>query len=242
MKAIPKVIILIPTYNQENFIRQCLNSALDQSYKNYEIWVVNDGSTDKTSEIIYEYENKIKIFSKPNGGTASCWNHVLKLIDSDYIIGLDSDDELNFFTLEKTVELALNNLEADVIYSDYEFIDYKGSTIKLVFNPEPIDPLNQLISLHNKLGEPNNFVPFGHVRLYKTKSLLKIGGYDENYLYAEDYELLLRMAKDNYKFVRVPEVLYRYRWHYTNKGILSRKEQIEEVRKSVYLLKQNFDI
>lgn len=236
MKQKPKVTIVIPTYNQEKFIRQCLNSALNQSYKNFDVWVVNDGSTDKTSEIVHEYKNRIKIFSKPNGGTSSCWNHILKLIDADYVVGLDSDDELNFFTLEKIVELAINDLDFDVIYSNYEFIDYKGTTIKVVSNPEPTDPLNQLIALHNRLGQPNNFVPFGHVRFYKTKSLLAIGGYDENYLYAEDYELLLRMAKNNYKFVRIPEVLYGYRWHNTNKGILSRKEQIKEVRKSVYLL------
>jgi glycosyltransferase involved in cell wall biosynthesis len=242
MKQNPKIIVVIPTYNQGKFIRECLNSALNQSYNNFEIWVVNDGSTDKTNDILNEYENKIKIFSKSNGGTSSCWNHVLKLIDTDYVIGLDSDDEFTLSTLEKAVELALSNPDADVVYSDYEFIDQLGVTIKTVFNPEPINPLNQLITLHNKLGQANNFVPFGHVRLYKTESLLKLGGYDENYLYAEDYELLLRMAKNNYKFVRIPEVLYRYRWHSTNKGILSRKEQIEEVRKSVYLLKQNFNI
>ena len=233
MKKNIQVSVIIPTYNQEYYIEKCINSGLNQSYNNYEILLIDDGSTDKTLEIIQKYKNNIRILSKQNGGTSSCWNYALNFVKSKYVIGLDSDDEFVYTTIDKVINTAMKNPKIDIIYSDYEFIDCNSISTKVVRNPEPNNPIKQLLDLHNKLGQSNNFVPFGHVRLYKTESLIEAGGYNENYLYAEDYELLLRMAIKGYNFARVPEILYRYRWHETNKGIVTRKEQIEEVKKSV---------
>jgi glycosyltransferase involved in cell wall biosynthesis len=220
-------------YNQERFIVQCIESALCQRYSNYEIIAVNDGSTDGTAATLEKYRKAVRVIHKNNGGTSSCWNLALQSIDSEYVIGLDSDDEFCDNTIERVIDQALEVPTSSVIYSDYVFIDPKGNTIKTVRNPQPFDPIGQLINLHDRLGEPDNFVPFGHVRLYRTNIFHTIHGFDESYKYAEDFDLLLRLAENRVEFSRVPEILYRYRWHDSNKGVVTRNEQITEVRRSV---------
>ncbi len=236
-----KVSIVIPTHNQERFISKAIDSALNQTYKNLKILVVDDGSTDNTSGILKSYNNKITVVTKKNGGTSDAWNYVLSLIETDYVIGLDSDDEFVPTTVEKTMECALRNPEASLIYSDFVFIDSDGKEIHIVKNPEcqnPLDAIAKLLRLHDRLGQPKNFLPFGHVRLYKCEALLGIGGYDTRYLYAEDFDLVLRLAESGCRFQRVPEILYRYRWHETNKGVVDRSGQIEDVKLSVKLFTQ----
>ncbi len=227
------VTIVIPVFNQEKYVERAIESALDQICEAREILVIDDGSTDGTASLIEAYKPFITVVRQENAGTSAAWNLAIKLAKTNYLIGLDSDDEFLPTTVQKTMQLALDNPDADVIYSDYEFIDGDGERFKVVKNPEPFDPVGQLISLHDRLGQPDNFLPFGHVRLYRKEALLKIGGYDETYINAEDYELVLRLAEHRMKFMHVPEVLYRYRWHTSNKGVVARAGQKNEVKRSV---------
>ncbi len=236
-----RITVVIPVYNQERFLRQAIDSVIAQTYKNIQILVVDDGSTDQTPEILKSYGDKITVVTKENGGTSDAWNCILPMISTDYVMGLDSDDEYVPNTVEKAVECAKLHPEASVIYSDFVFIDADGNETKKVQNPEcesSQDAVEKLIHLHDRLGQPNNFLPFGHVRLYKRNALLGIGGYDTLYRYAEDFDLVLRLAEAGYQFQRVPGVLYRYRWHTTNKGVVDRPGQKEDVKLSVKLFKE----
>lgn len=227
-----KVTIVIPVFNQERFIALAIESALSQTYRDCSVLVINDGSTDGTSEILRQYEKSVTTIHQDNCGTSVAWNTAIHFIKDDYLIGLDSDDEFLPNTLVETVSALKKHPDADVVYSDYDFIDTTGKSTEIVRNPEPFDPVGQLVSLHDRLGQKNNFLPFGHVRLYRKKKLLEIGGYDSQYLYAEDYDLTLRLAERGAKFVHVPKVLYRYRWHQSNKGVITRNGQVLNVRKS----------
>ena len=233
-----KVTVIIPVYNQDKYISTAIDSVLKQTYKNFEILVINDGSTDNTEEILKNYGSKITYVNQKNQGTSVAWNRAIEIADTKYVIGLDSDDEFKPNTVEETIKKALEFPKADLIYSDYEFINENGDTTKVVKNPEPLNPIEQLIKLHDNLGQPNNFLPFGHVRLYKRKVLLELNGYDKRFLYADDFDLVLRFAEHKYIFIHVPKVLYRYRWHTTNKGVVTRKEQVLDVKQAVIEFKQ----
>jgi len=227
-----KVTIIIPVFNQEVYLTSAIESALRQTYKDCSVLVIDDGSTDSTPSILDGFGDRIRVIRQENAGTSAAWNTALEAIDDDIVVGLDSDDEFVPSTVEQALLKLSGNSDADVIYSDYEFIDGSGNATKTVRNPDPGDPTAQLARLHDRLGERDNFLPFGHVRLYRRQTLLDIGGYDPQYLYAEDYDLTLRLAEHGASFVRVPQVLYRYRWHESNKGVVTRDGQVQDVRRS----------
>lgn len=226
------VTVVIPVFNQEKFISSCIESVIAQADGLADILVVDDGSTDRTPGLLRQFTG-IRVLTQRNGGTSSAWNLALKDCQSTYLIGLDADDEFCSNTLSVMLGAAHSFPQADLIYSDYVFINEDGVCQNTVNNPAPLSPVGQLLRLHDRLGQPNNFLPFGHVRLYKRQALIDIGGFDETYFYAEDFELVLRMAERGLVFSHVPEVLYKYRWHSSNKGVVSRKEQKAEVRRAV---------
>ena len=96
-----KVSIIIPVYNGENYIREAIDSALSQTYKNIEIIVVNDGSKDNTDEICKSYGKKIKYIKKENGGVATALNTGIKAAKGQYIAWLSHDDLYKENRIEK---------------------------------------------------------------------------------------------------------------------------------------------
>lgn len=120
-----KFSIIIPVYNIQDYIEECINSVLEQSYKSYEIILVNDGSTDNSGRICEEFASKIsgvKVIHKKNGGLSSARNEGIKVANGDYLMFLDGDDFIK--------EEALKNL-SEVIY-DFPNIDLIcGKFIKL---------------------------------------------------------------------------------------------------------------
>lgn len=106
-KLYPKIGIVIPAYNIESHIFRALESCINQSYDNIEILVVDDGSTDRTYDVIREYRNKdyrIKLFHQENGGVSSARNRALDMCNSDYVLFLDADDWLEIDTVEKLIQ------------------------------------------------------------------------------------------------------------------------------------------
>lgn len=127
----PKVTILIPVYNGSNFIKQAIPSAINQTYKNIEILVINDGSTDngKTEKVIKEFGDKVKYIKKENGGVASALNLGIKEATGEYIAWLSHDDIYLPNKIEKEIK-ALEKLEDKntIIFSNFELIDENGIT------------------------------------------------------------------------------------------------------------------
>lgn len=125
-----KVSVLIDNYNYEKFLPECIQSVLDQTYQNFEIVIVDDGSSDNSREIIERYAKKderIKPVFKPNGGQASAFNEGIKRCTGDIVCFLDSDDKFKKRKLEKVVQVYEKGFE--YIVHDYEIIgnkNYKG--------------------------------------------------------------------------------------------------------------------
>lgn len=108
-----KISVIIPVYNVEKYIRQCLESVINQTYKSLEIIVVNDGTKDDSMKIVEEYlfDKRIKVINKENGGISSARNRGMKEVTGDYIYFLDSDDWLELNSIEIFVKNLEENLE-----------------------------------------------------------------------------------------------------------------------------------
>ena len=107
-----KITVIVPVYNVEKYLRKCLDSLIDQTYKNIKIVCVNDGSTDSSAKILEEYQKKdsrILIINKENGGLSSARNAALKKCDTEYVMFCDSDDTFSLRMCEKM----LTSIEED---------------------------------------------------------------------------------------------------------------------------------
>lgn len=128
-----KVSIIIPVYKVEKYIRKCLDSLLEQTYKKFVVYLVNDGSPDGSGKILAEYKNKypelFTIIDKQNGGLSSARNIALQYVTTEYIMFIDSDDYVH----KKYVELLVENAEkynADIVECGYSLVDEEYSLLK----------------------------------------------------------------------------------------------------------------
>ncbi len=127
-----KISVIIPVYNGEEFLEDCLNSVLNNTYKNIEIIVINDGSTDKTSEILKKYQNyNFKIIEQENSGVSQARNTGLKTATGDYIMFLDADDIINNDYLESLIK-TLHKNKLDIIKSSYGNFKITTKNIELI--------------------------------------------------------------------------------------------------------------
>lgn len=132
----PKVSIIIPVYNAEKYIEKCLNSCINQTIKDIEIILVNDGSVDNTSEILKRYNEKderIIVINQENAGQGIARNRGLDIAKGEYIYFVDSDDFLEKNLCEETYNCAIKN-DADAVLFNYKHYDKNGSTPLEVYN------------------------------------------------------------------------------------------------------------
>lgn len=120
-----KISVIVPAYNCQDTIEKCINSIQNQTYKNLEIIVVNDGSTDNTAEVIkslQDEDERLKVFSIPNGGVSHARNIGIDNSTGDYITFVDSDDYIDKEMYETLLDLANNNL-AQIAHCSYKCVD-----------------------------------------------------------------------------------------------------------------------
>ena len=133
-----KVTIIIPVYNSEKYIGRCLDSIVNQSFKDIDILVINDGSTDKSKEIVEEYQSKyrnIKLINQDNIGVAKTRNKAIKLIDTKYIMFIDNDDYID----SDYIETYINKIEetnADIVMGGYKRVNVDK---KILFKQNLLD-------------------------------------------------------------------------------------------------------
>ena len=208
----PKVSVIIPTYNRAKYIAETIDSVLKQTFSDFEIIVVNDGSTDNTEETIKEqFEDKVIYLYKPNGGPASARNMGISVAKGEYIAFLESDD----LWFPEKLEIQTRFMDAN------PEIGLTGSRA-LMFKESAIGELeDQALLVHKdtptlKCLLQDNRLLLLTVMVRKT-CLDDIAGFDEDktMMGREDYELWLRIAV-KYKIVNLPRVLARYRSHREN--------------------------
>lgn len=223
----PLVSIIIPVYNGANYMREAIDSALNQTYKNIEVIVVNDGSKDNTEEIAQSYGDKIRYFAKENGGVATALNLAIKEAKGDYISWLSHDDMYTTNKIQRQIE-ELNTLDDKntILYSDYMVID-KNSKIKGYFYIKAAHPLHKL---NLPLYPIYNGIIHGCTLLIPKKCFFEVGFFDEKLKTTQDYDLWYRMFP-NYKICYINEWLVKSRTHSeqgSNK-ITSAKDEASEL-------------
>ena len=185
-----KASIIIPVYNGANFLNEAIDSALAQTYKNFEIIVVNDGSTDHglTREIALSYGDLINYYEQENGGVASAINYGLKVSQGEWIYWLSHDDLYSPTRISDDMEFVKNNPQAKVLYSDFYMINEKGAVFhKAIFDILKIKSVREVleqngmhfcaITLHRSV--------FDHVGFYNVKNWT-----------LQDVEIVIRIARD----------------------------------------------
>lgn len=207
------VSIVIPMFNAERYIEECIESALKQTYKNIEIIIVNDGSTDKSLQTITKYENKIKIVNKKNGGTASALNAGIKAMEGDWFKWLSADDVLN----DNAIEILINETEklkekgkSCIFYSNFDYIDESSNIIGEYIEPNN----NNLKSFDQKILLLDHFYGNGSTSLIHKSVFKNCGFFDEEIKYQDDYEFWLRCCLlFNIQLYLIPKKLVKYRIH-----------------------------
>lgn len=132
----PKVSVIVPVYNVEKYLKQCLDSIVNQTYKNLEIIIVNDGTKDNSMKIVEEYlqDKRIKVINKKNGGLGSARNRGIEEATGDYISFVDSDDYIDLNMYEKLINVIRG--EEIIIFNHSRFDDITGEIVKKNYTKE----------------------------------------------------------------------------------------------------------
>jgi len=222
------VSIIIPVYNTEKYLEECLESALNQAYNEIEIIAVDDGSTDNSLNILKKYSDKIKIISKENGGTASALNAGIKNMKGEWFKWLSADDILYPNAVLELINAAkLLSNKKYILYTNYDIIDSQGEIIDQMIEPN----YNKLDSFNVNVILLDHFIGNGTTSLIHKSIIDEFGMFNETIGYKEDYELWLRYnLLYNCHIHLVPKNLAKYRVH---------KKQLSSEKASTSLLQNN---
>lgn len=204
----PLVSVIMPAYNAERYIGEAISSVLAQTYTNWELLVVNDGSTDGTPAIIKCFQDpRIRLFHKENGGIGSARNMALKHVRGTYICGLDSDDVMPPGSIAARMEVFRNRPEADIVDGRVISTDATLQRVLRVFVPSYTgDPFPELVRLSGKC-----FMGFSWLIRWSPEMTLR---FREDITHGEDLVFYFMYAPGmKYLFTTEPVLKYRRTGH-----------------------------
>jgi len=203
------VTVLINSYNGEKTIYQTIKSALAQTYKNYEILIIDDASGDNTINLVKKFNNKkLRLYrNKKNIGLGKSRVLAQSKIQGEYVCILDQDDIWNKNKIKSQLKLFLKDKKVGLVATGYKLIDKN----------------NKIISLENKYYDMKNFINylsfkniFAHSTImYKTKYAKSVGWYSNKLIYAQDYDLTVNILK-KYEFRFLKNILVKIRTNHTS--------------------------
>lgn len=204
-----RVSIIVPTYNCEKYIAECLDSILNQTYPEIEAIIVYDPSRDNTLEILKSYYNKfpdrIKLIIQDKKTSPAIARNVGLMHATGHFVGFcDADDFFKKKKIELEVEYLNKYSDVGLVYTDAIFVNQKSRIIGELITPE----------WNFEYWLRNRFIAFSSILTY-TKLARRVGGFNTSLDAFDDFDFLLRLSKVT-KFMRVPYVLTAYRQHFTN--------------------------
>ena len=221
MKERATVSVIIPTFNCARFLPQTLESVLAQTYRAFEVIVVNDGSTDNTEEVIRPYRQAIVYLSIPNKGASAARNAGLRLCNGELIAFLDADDLWHVEKLEEQVALMDMHPDIAVSYTNFTFFgrpfpdptgfEERGAAL-LRYSREAIGSSRYAITSRSLLKDflIHQAFPKPSIIMIRRQCFERVGGFDESLAICEDTQMCLRLAK-YYKFGYVDRCLVQRR-------------------------------
>jgi glycosyltransferase involved in cell wall biosynthesis len=200
----PKITIITTVFNGEDYLESTIESVLDcASEINFEYIVINDGSTDKTSNILNKYVSEIKVINQENIGESASVTKGFNLANGELVMVLSADDPL--FTKEifrNVFELFEKNENLVAVYPDWNLIDSTGKILKKILVPDYSDEF--LIGRFRTLPGPGVII--------RKKAALTIGGRRSKWVYVGDYDFWLRLSRIG-EIKHRPQVLAQWREH-----------------------------
>jgi len=203
--------IIMPAYNASAFLAQAIESVLAQTLTDFELIVVNDGSTDNTQAIAESFaarDPRVKVHTQQNAGTAAALNRGIELAQGEWVFLMHADDLMHSNRLERQQAFIAGHPELSAVSSLVRHIDGKNRVIgrdnSLLTTPEAVD----------RLVRANELIAFNHPATALRKSaVLAVGGYRQAFWPAEDVDLWNRLVEKGYRILVQPEFLLDYRMH-----------------------------
>lgn len=232
----PKVSVQIITHNRANLLPLAIESALSQTYKNLEIVIIDNNSTDKTEELVKRYlasDNRIKYFRVvENWGITATRNFALTKSTGKYIAVLDSDDFwLTEDKIEKQVDFLQNNSDHALVGTHTIVVDRNNQKIDEIKNLENDTEIKKMFLIKNQITHSSVLI--------KKDSLMFIGGYDEKYEIWEDYATFLKLGEEN-KIANLPEFLTAYKKHDHNVSNFHKIKNLFVLGKIIFANKKHY--
>ncbi|MFX0000780.1 MAG: glycosyltransferase [Candidatus Hodarchaeota archaeon] len=225
----PKVSIIIPVYNGSNYMHEAIDSALNQTYENIEVIVVNDGSNDngKTAQIAKSYGNKIRYFSKENGGVSTALNLGIRMMTGEYVSWLSHDDVYYPEKIEKQIEFLRNEPDKNIIvHCDFDVIDSKSNIIgEYRIKDTDTDKFRYALIT----GGPIH----GCTPLIPKLCFDEVGLFNEELRTVQDKDMWFRIS-EKFKFKHIPDKLIKSRSH-PEQGIKTLIGMHSSEREKLYL-------
>ncbi len=217
----PSVTVLMAVLNGENWLPKVMPDLLGQTMNDFELLVVDDGSTDQTQQIIAGYPDpRIRLERLEHVGLAPALNHGISLARGRYIARMDVDDRCTPDRLEKQLLAAARDPDALAIGCTFEVLDQEGARQSVIAPPPLDDDIRRRMLVRNPFAA-------GSV-MFDALALKAVGGYREEFTSAEDYELLVRLAQRG-PLTSAPEILYGWRIHAGNMSLRMRERELRTV-------------
>ena len=197
-ESIKNISVLMAAYNCGNYINAAIKSILNQTFKEFELIIIDDGSTDHTEETVKKFDDSRIIYKKTeNKGTSAALNYGLSLASYDWVARIDADDLNVPARLDKQVKFLEENPDYDIISSWSVYFKEPSKILFLLREPVEHDDIYYYLDLHNPLNQSS--------AMYRKNKILEFK-YNENYRSNEDFELFHRV-RDKVKFYILPEFL-----------------------------------
>ncbi|MGX1024072.1 glycosyltransferase family 2 protein [Psychroflexus sp. MBR-150] len=234
--------VILPVYNKANFLKETIQSVLNQTYKDFELVIVNDGSTDKSLEVIKDFGDKrIKLHNQVNKGASIARNKGVEIAECEWVSLLDADDIWSKNHLEETYKAIQKLSHADLVSTAYSVQLEQHYIKKPVFSKA----IPKHISYIDNYFEYSLIDPlfWTSTLSFKKSSFNKIGGFDVDLKTGEDIDLIIRFAL-NYKLGYNPKftLLYKKYTEHNLSSISSLEETYKYIHKHKLIEKQNISL
>lgn len=224
-----KISVVMPVYNAEKYLKKAIDSILGQTYSDFEFIIIDDGSSDKSLEILQAYakkETRIQLISRQNKGLIYTLNEGIAIAQGDYIARMDSDDISLPERFEKQLHFLMSHPQHVAVGCLTTLVDSDGDVIGPFGEWLTHDDIDQahINCIGGAIAHPTAMI--------KKSDILKVGGYSELYPYAEDLDLWLKLAEVG-KLANLKERLFLYRQHVESIGYSKRLSQLDSAIKAV---------
>lgn len=236
----PLVSVIIPVYNASKHLKEAVDSVLNQTYREFELLVVDDGSKDNSLEILLSYDDpRVRVFTQMNQGACMARNRALQESKGEYVKFVDADDVLYPDALRIQVEQMASLAENEAVFGDFDFIDENG---KLFYHNTLDEKVQHELEVDQDYWIFKYWDMVTTCPLHHKENLMKVGGF--NIRLADHQERLLHfsLSMAGIKFVYRPGSIYGYRSYMSEERLSCARLKVPKLSSVVYLLDLMYDM